>query len=308
MKRIGISIQCLFLLAAVVLVSSCEEFEIADENGYEICVSGNIVAMSTNNGCKLWDVSNPSDAELLSAIKVGYTAGVLIKGSVLYVSAASALYAFDISIPGSPEQIGSISCAMGSLYALDNRLFLKGSDNVVIINIENPQSMTILDEHRFASVGYGSGIFAEDGYIYATNGYLWQLKYDLNGQISDPVNITDNAWGLKSDGNYIYLTTYGWGIKIVDITDHEKAHTESGLDCGEAWDLTFSEGYLYVSDQHAGVKKIDITDINHPVQVLKSNDKFCAHGISFDSGFVFCAGGSHGFFILDTSDLSATFN
>jgi hypothetical protein len=308
MNKINLLTRLIIIILFAMSFNSCEEFEMEDEGGYEIHKSGNLAAITTNYGCKIWNVSVPEKAKLLSRISVGYSNGVRIKENTIFISSAGILYAYNISDPGSPELVGSVSCAIGTIFIKENWLFIKDVGAVTIIDATDPSNMTILGEHKFRRAGNGWGIYVKGEYIYTANDNLWQLKYDSIGQIFDPKPTTTYAWGMASDGNYIYLSTNDGGLKVVDISDPLNLQQVCSLNCGATWGISYSDGFVYVIDQHIGPRKIDISNVTSPKQTLKISDSFAGHDILFDNGYLYCAGTYNGFYILDAVDLSIVFN
>jgi hypothetical protein len=288
--------------------SGCKKEGMAADGGYGVFKSGNIAAMTTNNGCNLYDVTNPASASLVSSIDIGYSDGVFIRGNTLFVSTADVLYAYDISDPESPGQLGSIQASIANIFVSDTLMFLKNADEVEIINCKEPGNMSRIGEYKFGSVGNGSGIYAKEDIIYATNGELHQLKFTAAGVITHIRSIPGPAFSFSFDDNYLYVATYLSGAKIVSIADKNNVYTTGSVDFGKTWGITHSSGYMYVASSFSGLTKVDVSNVKSPMVVSKTKDQYAAHGVFYDNGYLYAAGTERGFFILNADDLSVVFD
>jgi hypothetical protein len=301
MKRI-------ILLLFLVIFSRCKKEGMSDDGGYNICKSGNIVAISTNNGCNLYDVTDPSSPVLLARINAGYSESVAIENNTLFISSDGLISAYDISVPRSPVKKGSITSGIGVIYLKDTLLFLKTYPAIEIINIKDPENMKKEGNYNFDTGNYGNGIYITDSIIYVAAGVLQQFFFSSDLKISLIKTISLSAFSISSDGKYLYATTYNDGARIFNIEDFKNVHQDGFISLGKAWGISHSEGFLYVVSPWEGVKKVDISNISHPVMLKKTNDRYQAHGIVYDNGYLFVAGTVRGFFILNADDLSVVFD
>jgi hypothetical protein len=301
MKRI-------FLLLFLVAFSGCEKEGMADDGGYNICKSGNIVAITTNDGCNLFDVTNPESPVTLANVNVGYSDGVAIKDNTLFISSDGSLNAYDISTPQSPVKTGSLTSELGSICVYDTLLFLRKSSAVEIINIKDPAKMERLGTYSYGTINSGNGIYTTGNKIYVATGVLQQFSYSSDFKISLVKSFSLSAFSISSDGRYLYTTTYSDGARIFNIEDDKNVYQESFISLGKSWGITHSEGFIYVVSPFGGVTKVDISNVSSPVVVSKTKDKYQAHGIVYDNGYLYVAGTTRGFFILDADDLSVVFD
>jgi hypothetical protein len=280
----------------------------ADDGGFKICKSGNIVAISTNDGCNLYDVTDPSSPALLAKINEGYSEGVAIEDNTLFISSDGSLSAYDISIPRSPVKKGSITAGVGVISVKDTLLFLKTYPALEIINISDPENMKIAGTYNFSTGNYGNGIYITDSIIYVSTGNLQQYSFSSDLKISLIKTFSYSAYSISCNGKYIYATTYDDGARIFNIEDFRNVRQVGSISLGKTWGISHSEGFMYVVSPWEGVKKIDISNISDPVMLQKTNDKYQAHGIVYDNGYLYVAGTIRGFFVLDADDLSVVFD
>jgi hypothetical protein len=298
----------LILLIILVTFSGCEKEGMADDGGYNICKSGNIVALSTNDGCILFDVTNPASPSTLARINVGYSDGVAIKDNTLFISSDGSLNAYDISSPQSPVKTGSLTYDLGSICLWDTLLFIRSSSAVEIINITDPANMKKEGSYNFGTINYGNGIYTTGNRIYVATGVLQQFSYSSDFKISLVKSFSLSAFSITSNGKYLYATTYDDGARIINIEDDNNVRQESFISLGKSWGITHSEGFIYVVNPWSGVTMIDISNVKSPVVVSKTKDKYQAHGIFYDGGYLYVAGTIRGFFILDAEDLSVVYD
>ncbi len=292
----------------MVTFSGCEKEGMADDGGYNVCKSGNIVAMSTNNECILFDATNPASPVSLARIDAGYSDGVAIKDNTLFISSDGSLNAYDISAPQFPVKTGSLTSDIGVICLWDTLLFLKSYSALEIINIRDPENMKKAGKYSFGTSNYGNGIYVTGRTIYVATGVLQQFSYSSDFKISLVKTFSLSVFSISSDGKYLYTTTYDDGARIFNIEDDKNVYQESFVSFGKTWGITHSEGFLYVVSPWDGVTRVDISNISSPVVVNKTKDKYHAHGIVYDNGYLYVAGTVRGFFVLDADDLSVVFD
>jgi hypothetical protein len=298
----------LILLLLPVAFSGCEKEGMADDGGYNICKSENIVAISTNNGCILFDATNPESPVTLANVNVGYSDGVAIKDNTLFISSDGSLHAYDISTPQSPVKTGSLISDLGSICLYDTLLFLRNTSGVEIINIKDPAKMKKEGSYSYGTINNGNGIYTTGNTIYVATGVLQQFSYSSDFKISPVKSFSLSAFSISSDGKYLYTTTYDDGARIFNIEDDKNVYQESFVSLGKSWGITHSERFIYVVSPFGGVTKVDISNISNPVVVSKTKDVYQAHGIVYDNGYLYVAGTIRGFFVLDADDLSVVFD
>jgi hypothetical protein len=296
------------LLLIQVAFSGCEKEGMADDGGYNICKSGNIVALTTNNGCTLYDATNSASPVTLATIDVGYSDGIAIKDNTLFISSDGSLYAYDISTPQSPVKAGSLTSDLGSICLLDTLLFMRSTSALSIINVKDPAKMKKVESYSFGTVNYGNGIYTTGRTIYVATGTLQQFAYSTDLKISLVKSFSLSVFSISSNGKYLFTTTYDDGARIFNIEDNKNVYQESFLSFGKTWGITHSEGFLYVVSPFGGVTKVDISNVSSPVVVNKTKDIYQAHGIVYDNGFLYVAGTVRGFFVLNADDLSVVFD
>lgn len=310
MKRFNYLIYSILSLILLTLFgfSSCEKEGMSTDGGYDIHKCGNFVAMSTNNGCILYDVAIPASAKILSRVNVGYSQGVFIKDNSLFISTDGFLYAYNLSTPSSPVKLGSIASSIATIFVKDTLAFLKNGSGVKIINIKDPANMTKVGEYRFVTIATGEGIYATDHMIYTADGNLKQLSYTNNGEISLIQSYSIPAFTISSDGSYLYIGTYKDGAVIASIADENNVYQVGSVTFSKTWGITHSAGFLYVASSFGALTKVDISDVYNPKVVDKTSDKYAAHGVFYDNGYLFVAGTEESMFILDAEDLSVVYN
>jgi hypothetical protein len=162
--------------------------------------------------------------------------------------------------------------------------------------------------YSFGTVSYGNGIYATGRTIYVATGTLQQFSYSTDLKISLVKSFPLSAFSISSDGKYLFTTTYDNGARIFNIEDDKNVYQESHVSFGKSWGITHAEGFIYVVNPFGGVTMIDISNVKSPAVVNTSNDKYQAHGIIYDNGYLYVAGTIRGFFIMDADDLSVVFD
>ena len=183
-----------------------------------------------------------------------------------YVSySATGFNVFNISIPESPQLIGSYSDTRSdSIQVKDDCVFFANAEEGLrVVNVTDPN-----------------------------NPHLIQTITQTVG--ANDIFISDNV---------LYLARWGMGIKVFDITNPSSPlllDSYDDDDGGEELGLVERNEFLYVAD-NSGVEVFNVSNPNSIFEVTQlTSDISAAHDIDVDSRFIYVAMGG-GLLILEVS-------
>src|SRR5512140_192870 len=71
--------------------------------------------------------------------------------------------------------------------------------------------------------------------------------------------------GLAIQGNYAYVCSDGYALKVIDITDPLNPVTRGGVSLpAYSWSVAVVGSHAYVADRNSGLYVIDVSDPDHP--------------------------------------------
>lgn len=214
------------------------------------------------------------------------------------------LKVFEVGDWGNPELVQSIGInAFDNLHVMnaaqqDNYLYLalgnffgtnQQKAGIGIIDISNPEAITISDFWTTDTIVHGSAIVIADGdyaYLGAMNQGLMifdisdksniqltsQYLPDPNFPMENPGPVQEpNARGMAIDGNKLFLCYDAGGIRVIDISDKEHPTelanyiNEDVLHKQQAYNnIVLHDNLAYVAVDYCGM---EILDISNPLQI-----------------------------------------
>ena len=91
----------------------------------------------------------------------------------------------------------------------------------------------------------------------------------------------DYAWGVAVAGNYAYVSSWGSGLQVIDISVPESPEIVGSVDTpGFANGVAVAGNYAYVSDWGSGLQVIDISVPESPAIVGAVNTPDDARGVA----------------------------
>lgn len=164
------------------------ELDISDESGAaDVWTDGNTAFVSSyENGLRIYDVSTPSNIQLLSSAgTVGDAARVQVVGSLAYVLnfadyQNSSLTVLDVTDLSSPSIVGTTvipqDLMYGSYYldgifvgfAVDgDKVYIGGWKGIVVVDVGDPSDLVPLG--LIGPRNFTGGISVKDGYVFGAN-------------------------------------------------------------------------------------------------------------------------------------------
>ena len=242
--------------------------------GYSVAKSGDTVFLAVRDeGVYVLDVSDPENPVQLAGIATSSDASyVEVRNDLLYISTKTAFLIYDVSVPGSPVELGSLYTeSTNQRFILDgNYAFIAGfSIGLVVIDISNPAFPHLVEE---ANTGTSARAIAKLGNYLFIGGdtsiltVYWvanptevQFVTDIVLPDFSPVGTTHAIFDLRIDGNILYVADGASGVHAVDITNPFDPVVVSHVAIRDQALGVFVQGRtLVVADENEGVHLVDI--------------------------------------------------
>ncbi|MHA1267245.1 MAG: LVIVD repeat-containing protein [Candidatus Helarchaeota archaeon] len=232
---------------------------------------------------------------------------VEVSGNLVYAAIDGfGLQILDISNPAAPTTRGSLPIAGSiksiAISAANNRTYIGASSTLYIIDISNPDSVSIVNSFVVGSTVYG--IAVDFPYIYVA-GYSESFKiYDESGLIADGNN-PGNPW-VKNDywcydvvfsGDYVYGACSTKGVVAWDVSDKNNPDLLDNVKLG---DNVYSIGLISANKVIAGGRAgyMAIVNTANPNDLAKTGELNTAGGdiedIKASASIAVCADYTYG--------------
>jgi hypothetical protein len=229
-----------------------------------VAVSGSVLALGSDTGLQLWDVSDPLLPLWLGEAPI-LCDRLVAKGDVLYAARyAHGIQAIDISDPTAPRVTEVIRHERGTYDLVIHREHLLVTPNfenpdlwfgVVVYDLADPRHPQFVTE-----VGGGAGfsiclsgddlVLANYDPVYANQSFL------LGVDVSDPEQPVYYPQGLQypgrtrdvaSSGHHVYAVTDTHGLYVIDVADMAAPAIVTVMpELTGAWSVAVAEQTLWV--------------------------------------------------------------
>lgn len=224
-------------------------------------------------GLRIVDVSNPSNATLLSTTALGgESRGVVASGNYAFVAGRdSGVFIVDASNPASPVKLSTIKTPRARGIAISgNYVYVAASDSGLgIINISNPASANLIG-YFHPGGQYGENVAAA-GNIVGVTDYNKILFFDLtNPTVPVTKGLTGTFRtgneGFAIAGNNAYVPD-GDSLKVFDISNLLSPALISKIYTGGyGYTAAVAGNYCYVASEGTGVRAINISNPAAPLE------------------------------------------
>ncbi len=249
------------------------------------------VVNEAGGGMHIIDLSNLPNSATLAATYTGFSTShniyIDVPAAILYAEgdAVQPVRVLSLANPTSPVQIGYFGIECHDIYAQNGLAYVSEGNqrSVGIYDVSNPAAAVRLKTILLLGVGYVHNAWASaDGGLLMTteetSGYTVKLWNTAN--LND-ITLTDEYLGPSGlahnthlKGNYAYISHYGDGLRIVDISDPNNIFEAGYYDTYTApntgfvgdWGAFpfFASGKVLVSDIQSGLYVVFFDDGNTP--------------------------------------------
>ena len=264
-----------------------------------------------------------------------YTAGLPLKidvsGERAYIAALDfGLYVIDLSVPGNPILLGSISqqYAMDVVYANGLAYLAESAGGMEIVDVGRLNRSSIISSVPSAGLTEGLTVTNTTAYIAASDGLqLYDISNPDQPQLiaTVPSSIDAPVQGWPLDvvirDNIAYVA-HSWGLRTIDVSDSEHPLRMGWAQIGDGslgdWEVAVIGTHAYVAAYENGLQLVDITKIppdpppeDPPPEdpIIGSWDTYAsplaARGVVIVNSTAYVADEGAGLVIIDVSDPDA---
>jgi hypothetical protein len=252
-----------------------------------------------------------------------FTHQVTACGSTAYLATSNLIQTFDVSSPGSPQMLGSVSTPSGTTdMLLDGSLLYttQGYSGLHIFDVSSPESPELLGSEPDPSHAWSLDI--DWPYVYVVPG-LSSGDHGLRVyNVADPTDpqliaVEPGGWDFNSparsvaiSGSYAYVTSDSdVFLTVVDISNPaipEVVNTLSGV--GYAYSIDVEDGFAYITRFAGGLRSnLSVYNLANPESPMMVADVpvpiFSEKAWVIDEYvFLSCRYYLFGMFILDVSN------
>lgn len=214
-----------------------------------------------------WDITDMSNRTLLSSELVrfddtesGFSSIAILNSKLYVIDQLAGLFVYDISSPGFPVFLSSLSEARGQELAVsEDQIFISdGHTAVQVVDVSDPLKPMLVG--AYDTQGSVDGVVAKDGVIMVSGGDGFELV-----DISNPVhpysgNVqTSNAFDVGVIGNVAVVPDLFGGVKFVDVADIKKPRIIHSVP-GSGINVHESGQYAFIANGHLGLDTWDVSD------------------------------------------------
>ncbi len=286
--------------------------------GYDICVDGNFVYITGNEGYVVGDIQDPSKPKKICEFKIDDGAfGIFVREDIAFVAAQSqGLFITNISDPTNPTQLGHINIdgVCNNVFVLNDFAYVSNYESGLhIFNILDSKNPIKIGE--YSSDGRADGVAAVDNFVYLANpnSGVNVLNTTLPSSPQKILTLSGSggAIGISIYENLLFVGCYSSKVMVFDISTPNSPTLLGSYydgDGGEAQGIVGNSTHLFVADNY-GVEFLDISELPTITKIAEKREGIsAAHDIDFDGNFLYVAGGNilgSLFFEISTSPKSS---
>jgi hypothetical protein len=229
---------------------------------------------------EILDISDPASAEIIGTHDTpGPGLGLHVVENRAYVGAwRGGVRIVDIEDPAQPREVATVEAA-GSVWAvaLSKGRALVGGDRLALIDIENPERLSIpriieapgLEHVRSMALSVNLAYVVTHG-TRDTGSELFVIDFadPQAPQVLGSTALPDYGWSeIAVSDRFAYVASSGDSRRlfIVDVDDPEEPRIISSvLTSGFANDVAVSDGVAYMAALDGGLQIIDVRDAENP--------------------------------------------
>jgi hypothetical protein len=235
---------------------------------------------------------------------------VAVAGDCVYALQTSYLWAFDISDPGSPTELGSFHSAAnlsGMDIAGDCAYVAASSSGLLVIDISDPSNLVLRGSSDEPSLAADVSVSGDYAYVADYSGAALQvidINDPANPTLAGSCSVPGQPRDLKVVGKHAYVAARGSGLQVIDISNPT---TPTGVGSystpGAANGLAVQGDRAYVGCYDTGLTVLDISDPTNPTEIGSCDlPGSSIYGVSVSGDWVFAADSFHGLRAIDVED------
>ncbi|MBC8465475.1 hypothetical protein H8D57_00460, partial [bacterium] len=195
-------------------------------------------------GMHILNVSDPSQPEIINEIdSIGVVRVVATEDNWLYLNALdyetdeTYLCAWNMEDPANPEETlrAELELPFGSYKIFNNFLTITNIDAGIIIydisNRRNPEYITTISEYHYTE------IFIDGEMLYCIdidhNFYVYNISEIESPEYLDQHDDWDYAYSVVAEGDRVYVSCGGDGVRILNVSDPNFVSTERTISAND---------------------------------------------------------------------------
>lgn len=272
----------------------------------DVAIAGSTLFVSDGiNGIHVYDISTPTSPAAIGSIQNVRQNGQLVASyPYLYVSQLDgALEIYNISDPRSPARLSRLQTP-GRAADLDisgSTLFLSNRSRLVIVDIANASSPTLLSQSEIAAIDAK----VVRSVIYAAADFTGLLTIDISNPRDPALTGRRHTLGvpraLSVSGTRAVAADFHNGMLSLDISDPKLIRSSSALALpSPPLDAAFTGTHCLVACGEDGLQSVSMTT---PLRKVATLARSC-QAVSTSGSFALLGRGSAGIDVLDISNPS----
>jgi len=237
---------------------------------------------------------------------------IAVSGTKAYVTFGSKLQIVDISTPGSPVLLGSVTLGVGAT-ARATGVTVVGSIAYVtdayagfyVVNVSNPASPVVMGSVDTPGVAEDVAIAGTIAYVadHTSGLQVINVSNPASPTIIGNVDTPDRAFGVALSGTVAYVADQYSGLQIINISNPNSPQIIGSLDTpGNAEDLRAVGTTIYLSDATGGLRVIDASNPLSPVMVGSVDTPGYAWDVAISGTLAYVADDAPGLQVIDLSN------
>lgn len=211
----------------------------------------------------------------------GSTARMTLSGNYLYVVNNSELQTYDVTNPSQALLLSSqnVGWNIETIFPYRDKLFIGSQTGMFVFDNSNPKKPVLQGQAQHFRAC--DPVVADDDYAYVTlrsanngcGGTLNQLNiYNISGvKVLTPTLVSSLVMpepnGLGNTGNTLYICMGEVGLNVIDITDKTKPKVIKTIDDDEIYIDVIPYGNVLVAYVQGGIVLFDISNPVNPVKL-----------------------------------------
>jgi hypothetical protein len=254
-----------------------------------------------------WIGALPFDGSIEEVAIAGTTAYAAVTTYDFHQNGHAGLAVFDISVPESPELLGSVEAPS---RGAGKGVAVRGTDAYLadswgglrIVDVSDPASPEFVGSH--VGPGVASGVVVDDLHAYVVNGTgleVINIQNPTSPRLTGQIELPGWTRGIALRGQLAYVVAERFGLYIVDVgTAGSPLLLHSFATPGWVFDVAVNGTHAYVASDST-LYAIDVTGLFMTVGNL---DIHCA-SVALDGNLAYVSG--RGFKVIDISDPTAPY-
>ena len=258
-------------------------------------------------GMLVFDVSDPSNSRILSFVLEDYWIRdfAISNGHVFLLDSEERFSIFNINAleTGQPISVLDGFESLQNICIKGDIAYVGSYEELVIVDISNPSSPTIINRIE-AYVSYPFEVHNGVAYV-GSYRHLTMIDVDPpeGAHVIETIDVPGLIYGVRAQGDYLYLAGSSDGLTIMDITVPESPVRLSTLELeGQAYDVEVVDEYAYMANSHGGFQVVDVHSTVMPELVGSIETSWRPVDVEISGNMAYVSDDSSSLNVIDITD------